>query len=631
MNARSTNILFSIALAICGVGLAYLFNLIANDCPKFEQGTPNIERPILDVINTFWIAFAIYCVAWITVGGFKWKRPSSASLSWLDIGLVFGFGIAFRVIMTPTAPIQEIDLYRYVWDGAVFASGLDPYFYGPETVMKAVNNPNVRDSRVNLDDYAKIVERRPGLKGVLKTIHYGNFTSPYPPVSQFFFASSIVVVSKDADTRTYIRTMKIMLVVFDVLTGVLIALLLYHVGLKPSLCLAYLWCPLVLKEIANGGHLDSIATFFAVLAVYLTTRAVWQRVQPPIEEQPEQEHLKESKPQDKSTNSLPEYGWVFSGASAVSLAAAFAAKVFPLVLVPVWFAVLMRTGMKSFLALILFAVAAYFFSFSMLKHLDVAKRFNLVPQTVIEQIQESDDNGLEAFTDRWEMNDFLFMLVVENLKPSAAEQTNYSFSPWFLFTSNEFRNKAVKEIKPWKDKRENGIVTTQYSPANYAFFGTRVITMGLFCLLVAWACFTVLFDKRPIRWLEMVFLTLAWFWLLAPTQNPWYWTWSIPFLVFATGRTWFLLSGCLFAYYTRFWFDYQYKNVEVVQHWKALYGDKWYYDWLFPISDQYAYSGTRFFDMYIPVLEFGPWMILLFVAAACRIAWLRFGVVDSDE
>ena len=29
----------------------------------------------------------------------------------------------------------------------------------------------------------------------------------------------------------------------------------------------------------------------------------------------------------------------------------------------------------------------------------------------------------------------------------------------------------------------------------------------------------------------VAFLVLAWFWLLSPTQNPWYWTWALPLVM----------------------------------------------------------------------------------------------------
>ncbi|MFM9961618.1 MAG: hypothetical protein ACKV2Q_10370 [Planctomycetaceae bacterium] len=52
--------------------------------------------------------------------------------------------------------------------------------------------------------------------------------------------------------------------------------------------------------------------------------------------------------------------------------------------------------------------------------------------------------------------------------------------------------------------------------------------------------------------MEATFLIIAWYWLLLPTQNPWYLTWCLPFLPFARGRAWFALSVLAFVYYLRF-------------------------------------------------------------------------------
>ncbi len=610
MNFKPNQIANSIALAVCGLGLTYLFWTIAEECPKFEQGTDNKQRPILTVIKTFWLAFVVYFVAWLTAGG--WNRrcsPSSSTIPWLDLGIVFSFGLVFRVVLTPTAPIQEIDLYRYVWDGAVFANQLDPYYYGPETVLRAVHDERYANQNERILPYVEIVRARPGLQGILETIHYGTYTSPYPPVSQFFFGVSVATVSKSSGKLAYIRAMKALLVVFDVAIAIFVALLLFHVGMNPTLVLTYFWCPLVLKEIANGGHLDSIATCFAVACVYFATRAVWQR----------QVTIDLVRREAPSSHSLPVGSLRFALLSSVALAAGFAAKVFPLVLGPIWFVVILRTGLRAIVSLLVFAVAAFLFSAPMLKHLTIAQNYNLVSEAQLESLEDADPSGIEAFSKYWEMNDFLFMLIVENLKPDVNPPINdFSRTPWFRCTSNSFRETAIEKIQPWLDSEADEAAGVQYGPSNYAFFATRCITLAVFCGIVLWGAATLLRKPEPRRWLEWVFLILAWFWLLSPTQNPWYWTWSLPFLVFARGTTWVFLSGFLFAYYSRFWFEYQYKSVDVMRHWKTVYGDAWYYDWLFPMADRFGYQGTTFYDFYIPILEFGPWFAVLLVAWLVR-------------
>ena len=77
-----------------------------------------------------------------------------------------------------------------------------------------------------------------------------------------------------------------------------------------------------------------------------------------------------------------------------------------------------------------------------------------------------------------------------------------------------------------------------------------------------------------------MFLTLAWFWFLSPTQNPWYWCWALPFVPFAKSRVWYLVAMMTLLYYLRFWFG----------HIKL---------------DNAA------FDIAVPVFEFAPILILL--------------------
>jgi hypothetical protein len=90
--------------------------------------------------------------------------------------------------------------------------------------------------------------------------------------------------------------------------------------------------------------------------------------------------------------------------------------------------------------------------------------------------------------------------------------------------------------------------------------------------------------------LNSAFLTVAWFWLLLPTQNPWYWTWALPFLPFARRRAWLVMSGLAFVYYLRFWLMHQFPAT-------ALAGT--------------PYSGPMFFDYVVVWLEFAPWFAWL--------------------
>ena len=101
--------------------------------------------------------------------------------------------------------------------------------------------------------------------------------------------------------------------------------------------------------------------------------------------------------------------------------------------------------------------------------------------------------------------------------------------------------------------------------------------------------------------LAIMFFAIAWFWILSPTQNPWYWCWAIPFLPFLKRPApWLVLGGMLFLYYLRFYFEQHYAQT--------------------PVAGT-PYAGVLFFDFVIPWIEFTP--VYLWAIGA----WvMRFGI-----
>ena len=102
------------ALVALGVVLAILFGIITHLTAKFELTLPLLDRPILLVVGLFMAAFFLYIAAIVVA-----KRiPDSFQLS----ATIIGFAVLFRLIMFFSTPIQEIDIYRYIWDGVVVLS-----------------------------------------------------------------------------------------------------------------------------------------------------------------------------------------------------------------------------------------------------------------------------------------------------------------------------------------------------------------------------------------------------------------------------------------------------------------------------------------------------------------------------
>jgi hypothetical protein len=168
--------------------------------------------------------------------------------------------------------------------------------------------------------------------------------------------------------------------------------------------------------------------------------------------------------------------------------------------------------------------------------------------------------------------------MVENLKPATKQSARQE--PWFAVAPDAWRWKLLEGPDRW----------LQLDHASTAFLVTRLITAAVLLLIVLWLAWRTRLSDDPNLWLRAAFLTLAWLWLLSPTQNPWYWTWALPLVMFARSRAWLAISGLVLVYYLRFWFSY---------HWPDA-----------PVPGT-GYQGTAFFDFVVTWLEYGPWFVWL--------------------
>jgi hypothetical protein len=185
------------------------------------------------------------------------------------------------------------------------------------------------------------------------------------------------------------------------------------------------------------------------------------------------------------------------------------------------------------------------------------------------------------------MNDFAFMILIENIRPMARLPAGQA--AWFSVVPEAWRRCIVTQTQSLL-----GI-----DAARVPFFLTRAVLSAAFVILAVWLAWKASRAVEPAEWLAAAFLTVAWFWLLLPTLNPWYWTWAVPLLPFARNRTWLAVSGLAFAYYFRFWLMHYFPDA--------------------PIPGTH-YAGPMFFDYVVTWLEFWPWFLVL-GAVAVRDKW----------
>jgi hypothetical protein len=232
---------------------------------QFNWGEGYAERPILAYLLVYFSLFALYASAAWLVAGRKFDDRRTFIV-------LVAFGLLFRALLFPAHQIQEDDIYRYLWDGKVFAHSVNPYAYAPAEVQQYQEFKIAEPERFQATYDAKEqqeLERLHRLKWenrqaltILDRVNHPDVPTIYPPLAQFVFAS---VAKIKADS---IGAMRLAFLIFDLITLGFIVLLLKTMGKNRNLCLIYFWSPLVIKETFNSTHLDIIGIALLTSSIY---------------------------------------------------------------------------------------------------------------------------------------------------------------------------------------------------------------------------------------------------------------------------------------------------------------------------------------------------------------------------
>jgi alpha-1,6-mannosyltransferase len=162
-------------------------------------------------------------------------------------------GLAARLLLCASEPILEDDYQRYLWDGAVTASGHSPYRYSPATVIDAEQTR----------PFAELAERA---GTALDRIGHPELTTLYPLGSQALFALAHIIEPFS------LRAWRAVVLAFDLATLAVLVALLRSVGRHPVWAALYWWNPVVLKELFNSAHMDGLALPFVLFALLIAAR-----------------------------------------------------------------------------------------------------------------------------------------------------------------------------------------------------------------------------------------------------------------------------------------------------------------------------------------------------------------------
>jgi len=142
--------------------------------------------------------------------------------------------------MIPIHPVGSDDYYRYIWDGKVYANGINPYRYAPADKALTALHSQALPGRISFAD--------------MKTI--------YPPLAEtlFFFAYKISGES--------FLGLKLLLFISDLITMVGLYLIVRRLNLDSKNILLYALCPLPLFQFFIDGHLDGFGIPLLVFGIF---------------------------------------------------------------------------------------------------------------------------------------------------------------------------------------------------------------------------------------------------------------------------------------------------------------------------------------------------------------------------
>ncbi len=180
---------------------------------------------------------------YVAFGAYLWAATRSGS-DGSALGWIWAFAVLFRLSLLPLPPVLSDDIFRYLWDGHVQLSGINPFRYAPDDpALTALHTP---------------------WHGL---INHPEVPTVYPPGAQGAFR----LIAALGGT---VLTAKLLWLVLDLATGAALIRVARATGRDASrVGLLYLWSPLLVVETAWSGHLEVLGLLWMTLLLLVLARS----------------------------------------------------------------------------------------------------------------------------------------------------------------------------------------------------------------------------------------------------------------------------------------------------------------------------------------------------------------------
>ena len=218
---------------------------------------------IASCILYLWFAYSItrlqtaqLLILYVALFVFAYKIIKSSGF---NFRLLVVFSIIFRLLFIFAIPNLSQDFYRFIWDGQMILSGLNPYLSTPDFQMK----------QGILTNFPNQVELHNGM-GSLSASHFTN----YPPINQLCFV--LANLFPGTSILSSVIGLRLIIIVADIGTLYFGKKLLERLKLPSNKIFWYILNPFIIIELTGNLHFEGVMIFFLVWSLYVLHIGKWK-------------------------------------------------------------------------------------------------------------------------------------------------------------------------------------------------------------------------------------------------------------------------------------------------------------------------------------------------------------------
>lgn len=205
----------------------------------------------------YWVALSVFAIALVMMGYAVSRENFATQLLLFSLTIVaywklyrffqnghFGVyegvmtALGLRLVLLFSIPVLSDDFYRFIFDGQLLKSGINPYAFLPEDAFQQLQVPN--------SSY---------WEDLLTGMNSLGYYSVYPPLHQLFFFFSAWAGSSLLGN---ILILRLVILAFEGLNLLLIHRILKSWGLPLSRLWLYAFNPLVILELTGNLHFEAL-------------------------------------------------------------------------------------------------------------------------------------------------------------------------------------------------------------------------------------------------------------------------------------------------------------------------------------------------------------------------------------